>query len=329
MTAMSFDFLRPWLLFMLPLAVLPWLPRPSENYAFSFIGWLPRDNLGTAIEYARRACAMLALLTIVVGLAGPGRSNVRVMRTGTASEILILMDRSASMDAVMSKTPVAEPGGQSKNAVARHALERFVAGRRDDRFAFMMFGISPILAVPFTANHRIIEAALSGTAIGRGTPDTRLDRGLIAAIGQFDGHDHAGRRTIVLVSDGGARLDAAARAAIGSGLARNRIALYFVYLRSGVYSPDLTKTTSADDESEEAELHRYFQGLATPYRLYQTEDAAAMAAAMSDIDRQHRSLVAYEERLPRQDGSAACFAVALAACAALLALRLVQARSWR
>jgi mxaC protein len=326
---MTLDFLRPWLLLLLPLALLPWLPGPSESYAYSFIGWLPRDRLGTAIEYARRGCATLALLAIVIGLAGPGRSNVRVMRTGTASEILILMDRSASMDAVMSKTPAAEPSGQSKNAVARHALERFVAGRSDDRFAFMMFGISPILAVPFTANHRIIEAALGGTAIGRGTPDTLLDRGLIAAIRQFDGHEYAGRRTIVLVSDGGARLDADARAAISSGLARNRIALDFVYLRSGVYSPDLTKLTSADDQSEEAELHRFFQGLATPYRLYQTEDAAAMAAAMSDIDRQHRSLVSFEERLPRQDGSAACFAAALTACAALLALRFVQVRSWR
>ncbi|BCQ27169.1 VWA domain-containing protein (plasmid) [Caballeronia sp. NK8] len=325
---MPVDFLRPWLLLMLPLALLPLLPRPAEAFSYSSIDWLPRDAIGAAIEHGRRLCAMLALLAIVFGLAGPGRSHVQVMRTGTASEILILMDRSASMDGVMSRTPVAEPRGQTKNAVARHALERFVAGRPDDRLAFMMFGISPVLAVPFTANHRIIDAALSGTAIGRGTPDTRLDRGLIAAIRQFDGHSYAGRRAIVLVSDGGAHLDADARAAISGGLARNGVALYFVYLRSGVYSPDLTKPALADDQSEEAELHRYFQGLSSPYRLYQAEDAAAMATAMSDIDRQHSAVVTFEERLPRQDCSTLCFALALFACAALLALRLVQVRSW-
>ncbi|EKS72774.1 VWA domain-containing protein [Caballeronia sp. Lep1P3] len=329
MTAMSVDFLRPWLLILLPLSFLPLMSNRSEAFAYSFIDWLPHDTLGTLIERLRRLCAMLSMLAIIAGLAGPGRMNVHVVRISTASEILILMDRSASMDAVMSKTPVIESSGQSKNAVARHSLERFVAERRDDRLAFMMFGISPILAVPFTANHRIIDAALAGTGIGRGTPDTRLDRGLIAATRQFDGDSrYVGRRAIVLVSDGGAHLDADARAAIASGLARNRIALYFVYLRSGLYSPDLTKRSPADDRSEEAELHRYFLGLASPYRLYQAEDATAMAAAMAEIDKQHNSLISFEERLPRQDLSAACFAVALIACAALLGLRFVQVRSW-
>jgi mxaC protein len=325
---MPVDFLRPWLLLMLPFALLPLLPRPAESFAYSFVDWLPRDGIGAAVEQARRICAMLAMAAIVAGLAGPGRSHLQVMRTSTAAEILILMDRSASMDAVMSKTPVSEPRGQSKNAVARHSLERFVAVRPDDRFAFMMFGISPVLAVPLTTDHEIITAALQGTGVGRGMPDTRLDRGLIAAIRQFDGRPYAGRRAIVLVSDGGAHLDAEARAAIGSGLARNHIALYFVYLRSGVYSPDLTKLAPADDQSEEAELHRYFQGLATPYRLYQAEDAGAMAAAMAEINKQHNAAVTFEERLPRQDCSAFCFAAALLASALLLALRVVQVRSW-
>ncbi|MDR5782558.1 VWA domain-containing protein [Caballeronia sp. LZ065] len=325
---MPVDFLRPWLLLLLPLALLPLLPRPAESFAYSFVDWLPRDPLGSAIDHARRICALLAMAAIVIGLAGPGRSHVQAIRTSSAAEILILMDRSASMDAVMSKTPVSEPSGQSKNAVARHALEHFIAVRPDDRLAFMMFGISPILAVPFTADHRIIDAALDGTGIGRGMPDTRLDRGLIAAIQQFDGRAYAARRAIVLVSDGGANLDAAAREAIRSGLTRNRVALYFVYLRSGVYSPDLTKPAAADDRSEEAELHRFFQGLATPYRLYQAEDAAAMAAAMAAIDKQHSTPLSFSERLPRQDDSAFCFAAALLTSALLLALRGVQVRSW-
>ncbi|GAB5096675.1 VWA domain-containing protein [Caballeronia sp. LP006] len=325
---MPIDFLRPWLLLMLPLALLPLLPRPSEAFAFSSVNWLPADTVGATVEHLRRACAVLAMLAIIIGLAGPGRSHLHVLRTSTAADILILMDRSASMDSVMSKTPVSEPSGQSKNAVARHSLERFVAERPDDRFAFLMFGISPVLAVPFTSNHEIITQAISGTGIGRGMPDTKLDRGLIAAIKQFDGRQYAGRRAIVLVSDGGAHLDAAARAAISEGLARNQIALYFVYLRSGVYSPDLTKMAPADDASAEAELHRYFQTLGSPYRLYQAEDAGAMAAAMSEINKQHNAVVSFDERLPRQDESALCYAAALLGCAALLALRAVQVRSW-
>jgi len=325
---MLIDFLRPWLLLLLPLAALPLMPRPSEAFGFSFVDWIPPDTLGTAIEYLRRACAALAMLAIVVGLAAPGSSHLHVIRRSNAAEVLILMDRSASMDAAMGKSPVIGSSGITKNAVARRSLERFVEERPYDRFAFLMFGISPVLAVPFTSNHRIINEAIEGTAIGRGMPDTQLDRGMVSAIKQFSLQQNAGRRAIVLVSDGGAHLDARAREAISAGLSQRHISLYFVYLRSGVYSPDLTKLSPADDTSAEAALHRYFQTLATPYRLYQADDAAAMAAAMSEINKQENLVTSFEERLPRQDRSVLCFAAALALCLALLLLRLAQVRNW-
>jgi mxaC protein len=39
-------------------------------------------------------------------------------------------------------------------------------------------------------------------------------------------------------------------------------------------------------------------------------------------------VTSFVERLPRQDFSPYCFAVALLACAMLLALRLLQVRTW-
>lgn len=326
---MSVDFVRPWLLLMLPVALLPLIPRRSEPLSYSFVDWLPIDSVGTAVEYFRRGCAVLAILAIVLGLAGPGRSHLQVMRVSTGAEIVILMDRSASMDGVMGKSPVIESGGMSKNEVARRSLRRFVSERPDDRLAFMMFGISPVLVVPFTRNHRVIQDAIEGTSFGRGMPDTQLDRGLLAAIRQFDRQPYAGRRAIVLVSDGGARLNAKAREDIRAGLVRNEISLYFVYLRTSTYSsPDLTNIAPSYQSSPEAELHRYFETLDTPYRLYQANDAVAMAAAMTEIDKQQKSLVSFVELLPRQDGSALCFAAALVCSTCLLGLCLVQVRSW-
>jgi mxaC protein len=181
--------------------------------------------------------------------------------------------------------------------------------------------------VCFTANHQIIQEAIAGTGIGRGMSDTQLDRGLRAAIGQFDGRRYEARRAIVLVSDGGARLDAQARRHIEDGLARDQIDLYFIYLRSGVYSPDL-RAIAANDTSEEAELHRFFVTLKSPYHLYQAGDADAMAAAMADINRRQKSEVSFVERLPRQDRSAWCYAAALVSCVLLLALHTIQVRSW-
>ncbi|TAL96963.1 MAG: VWA domain-containing protein [Paraburkholderia sp.] len=327
---LSVDFVRPWLLLMLPVALLPLIPRRSEALGYSFVDWLPVDSVGTAFDYLRRGCAVLAILAVVLGLAGPGRSHLQVMRVSTGAEIVILMDRSASMDGVMGKSPVVESGGMSKNEVARRSLRRFISERPDDRLAFLMFGISPVLVVPFTRNHRVIQDAIEGTSFGRGMPDTQLDRGLLAAIRQFDGQPpYAGRRAIVLVSDGGARLNARARADIRAGLARNRISLYFVYLRTSTYtSPDLTNIAPSYQSSAEAELHRYFETLDTPYRLYQANGAAAMAAAMAEINKQQKSRVSFTEFLPRQDGSTLCFAIALVCCTCLLGLRLVQVRSW-
>jgi mxaC protein len=325
---MALDFTAPWMLALLPLAVLPLLPRRSDTLVFSSVVWLPPDHVGRWVGWFARGCGVLTIAAIVVGLAGPGRSQMQVLRTGSGAQILILMDRSASMDETMGSAGVESPAGESKNKVARASLTSFVSQRPNDRLAFMMFGTSPVLAMPFTYNHRAIDEAIAATAIGRGMPDTQLDRGMLAALDQFDGRPSSGRRAIVLVSDGGARLDATMRQRIQAGLLRNQIALYFIYLRSSVYSPDLNATLSAAETSAEAELHRYFLSLKTPYRLFQAGDAKAMMAAVAEINRQQNALTSFVEHLPRQDWSPYCFAVALFCAAMLMALRVFQVRSW-
>ncbi|MGF6731628.1 mxaC protein [Paraburkholderia youngii] len=325
---MSFDFALPWMLVLLPLAALPLLRRRSDTLVFSSVAWLPADHLGRVTGWLVRGGAALAIAAIVVGLAGPGRSQLQVLRTGSGAQILILMDRSQSMDEPIGSKGVEAPRGDSKNHVARAALTRFVEQRPNDRLAFMMFGTNPVLAMPFTYNHRVIEAAVAATAIGRGMPDTELDRGMLAAIAQFDERLSSGRRAIVLVSDGGALLDETMRRRIEEGLRRNRIALYFIYLRSSVFSPDLNATQPASGSSAEAQLHRFFLTLKTPYRLFQAEDPKAMMAAIAEINRQQNATTTFVEHLPRQDLSPYCFALALFCAALLVLLHQLQVRSW-
>ncbi|MDP9647413.1 vWA domain-containing protein [Paraburkholderia caledonica] len=328
MNDMALDVAHPWLLALLPLVLLPLLPRRADTLPFSWIAWLPDDRAGRWIGAVAQGSAVLAMLAIVVGLAGPGRSPREVVRTGSGAQILILMDRSASMDEPMNSKGVEVSAGESKNRVARASLTQFVAQRPNDRLAFMMFGTSPLLAMPFTYDHRAIDAAIAGTAVGRGMPDTQLDLGLLTAIGEFSQQHSSSRRAIVLVSDGGAKLDARERQLIEDGLLRNEIALYFIYLRSSIYSPDLNAAVPASESSAEAELHRYFLSLKTPYRLFQTGNAKAMRDAMAEINRQQNAQTTFIERLPREDFSPYCFAVALATCVLLMALRLFQVRVW-
>jgi mxaC protein len=53
-----------------------------------------------------------------------------------------------------------------------------------------------------------------------------------------------------------------------------------------------------------------------------------MRDAMAEINRQQNALTTFIERLPREDFSPYCFAVALASCVLLMALRLFQVRVW-
>ncbi|MFP3612840.1 vWA domain-containing protein [Paraburkholderia sp. SIMBA_050] len=331
MTAML-AFPSPWMLALLPLALLPLWPRRSDTLMFSHVDWLPRDRLGHAAGIALKAIAVATMALIVIGLADPQRPERQVARIARGAEIVVLMDRSSSMDAIIPPAGVKAAGalseGMSKNHAAREVLTKFIDKRNDDRVAFMMFGTSPLLVMPLTRDKQAIESAVASTGIGRGMPDTRLDRGLLAAVGQFDQRDYNGNRVIVLVSDGGARLDAAMRERIAASLTRNRITLYFIYIRSSANSADLNAIKPGDESSEEAALHRYFQSLKTPYRLYQTDDSGALAAAMADIDAQQHFPVSYLERVPAGSHGSLCFGVALAGCALLVGLRFAVLRSW-
>lgn len=323
----AFDFVHPWVLALLPLALLPLLRRRGETLLFSHLAWLPPDRLGRAAGLLWRALAVLAMAAIIVGLASPGRSETQIARTGHGMEILILLDRSGSMNTTIvakGRQAALHTQGDSKGDVARELLTRFVEQRPDDRYAFMMFSTSPLRVLPFTERKQAVQAGIGATRIGRGLMNTDIGRAMLAAIEEFDGRPYSGSRIILLVSDGGAQLDAGVRKRIEAGLARNRIALYWIYLRTG-NSPGLG---DADESALEIALHHFFQSLRTPYRAYEAGDAAAMAAAIDEVGREQNLPLSFMERVPRKDGSGSLFAVALLCCALLLGYRCLQLRSW-
>ena len=325
------DFTHPWVLLLLPLALLPLLRRRSDTLAFSAIAWLPADRAGRLAGLLWRAFAVAAMASAVIG---PARAGGEELRSGRGAEVLILMDRSSSMDANVVPKDV-KAGGQfnasmpTKSDVVRGLLRQFVAKRPDDRFAFMAFSTSALRIVPFTDDHALVQAALAATGVGRGLPDTLMGKALLASIDEFAGRPYSGSRIVLVVSDGGAQLDEPTRERIRAGLARERIGLYWIYIRSGPNSADLTQEGGGVyDSVEEMALHSFFRTLATPYRLYQTDDAQMMAAAMAEIDRQQNFPLSYTRRVPRSDYSGGFYLAALLCAAGLLACRAVQLQAW-
>jgi mxaC protein len=332
--ALAFE--HPWLLMLLPLALLPLLRRRRDTLAFPSLAWLPPDRSGRIVGWLWPVFAVLALASSILALAQPGRPQTLVQRTGKGAEILVLLDRSRSMDDHMlpsnwrqiDPTVLLHHKGRQKAEVARELLARFVAQRPDDRFSLMYFSSRPLSVVPFTQHDAVMQAGIAAGATGRGLADTEVGLALIAGIAEFDQRAYSGSRIILLVSDGGAHLDEDTMKRIRIGLARNRIALYWMYLRS--YNSATLDTTEARwENAPEMALHRFFQTLPTPYRAYQAEQPEDLSRAVADVGRQQNLPLDFLEQIPRRDYSRFFLAFAAFSCAMLLLYRSMLLRSWR
>jgi mxaC protein len=333
------DFSHPWALLLLPLALLPLAPARRDALVFSHLDSLPRDSVGDLLGMAWRALGVLGVLAVVIGLGGPGRPETQVQRTGHGAEIVVLMDRSRSMDERMLPTdwrtidPLnlryqAQSRGEPKGRMARELLSKFVASRPDDRFALMFFSTNPIEVVSFTQHDEVVQAAIAAGNVGRGLADTDVSRALGAAIAEFDQRAYTGSRIVMLVSDGGARLDDQAKRRLSAAVRRNRVSLTWIYLRS-VNSPRLDTPGDADASVPEIALHRFFQTLPGGYRAYEAEDPDELARAVADVGRQQTFPLDYLEEVPRRDFGHLALALGAACCALMVVLRARMIGAWR
>ena len=345
---MRFDL--PWLLCLLPLALLPLWAAPGAALPNAWLGSLRSDRLSQALSWALRGAAVLALAALVVGIAGPYRPEVQVERVGRGAEIVLVLDRSHSMDqsfaAARPATPVTGTGPEaieyysklratearaSKGKVARQLLSDFAQQRPDDRFGMVVFSTVPMRVLGFTQKPEVIQAAINAGNIGRGLSETNIGLALQSALGFFADRAYTGSRIVLLVSDGGDRLDTEARERITELARQYRVAFYWIYIRSP-RSPGLMLGTDAPpadaDTVPEFFLHRFFESLQVPYRAYEADNPEALQRAIADVNRLENLPITYLDTLPRRDLSGHAYGWALAAVLLLLAANLAEIRRW-
>lgn len=325
---MNLDFSEPWALLLGIFAAVPMIQTGQRLQGYSSLALLPADSVSTVIDRALRLCAAVAVLCLAAGIAGPYVREQWVEKIGTGAHIVLLLDRSSSMNENFSGRYLGGATHESKSAIASRLLADFVGRRRDDLFALVAFSAAPVYVLPLTQDQEAVQAAIRSLG-NRGHGVTNIAPGLAMALDYFSGRPLTGSRIILLVSDGAARIDAETGDYLRQVFQDNRASLYWIYLRNPK-SGSLSTPPPNPNESTTPEyfLHRYFQNLGVPYRSYEADNPEAVQRAIADVEQLENQPLHYLEKLPRVDLSGWCYAAALAGMLILLVFRALEVKSW-
>jgi mxaC protein len=317
---MNLGFSQPGWLWLAPLAVLPLWRSTFVAAGYGWNGLLPRDGLSRGLDFALRLAGCVAFVGLVLGLAGLFRREFTVERVGQGTHLVLLLDRSRSMDdSFAGRAP--SGGDEAKSAAAVRLLEQFIDSRPHDRIGVAAFSTGPLFVLPLTDNREAVTAAVRASGLP-GLAQTHVAKGLALALSYFSGNEAAGSRAIVLISDGAAVIEPASEAMLRRWFAERNVRLYWIFLRTAG-SPGLFEIPEADDDTPQARperhLHLFFESLGIPYHAYEAENPDGMRRAMADIGRLENLPMHYTETHPRLDLRGLCFGLAAGALA-LLAL---------
>ncbi|MCI0655041.1 MAG: VWA domain-containing protein [Methylococcaceae bacterium] len=316
------------LLILVLFALSPLLAPQTRLSLYSWNRLLPNDAISRMIELVLRVAGAGAITALVLGLSGIHKREQPVERIGRGARIVMLLDRSSSMDnSFAGKTP----GGaeESKAGAARRLLARFVGQRPDDLFGVASFSTGPMFVMPLTDNRDAIVAAID-TLILPGLGFTHIAKGLFVALSIFPERPLEGSRILLLVSDGAAAIDSDSEAKLRRIFQDSGTRIYWLFLRTanspGIF--DLPQNP-ADDNAQvrpERYLHLFFVSLKVPYKAYEAENPEALQQAIADIDRLERLPLKFTKRLPRENLDKLCYAIALACVGILICGKWAEVR---
>lgn len=319
----------PWVLWFLPLAFIPLIFKETSLQYYSWNEMIPKDRLSSIIAIILKFIATLILIMIIIGLSGPHSRQKEIEKTGIGAQIGLVLDRSASMDdpfAGNDQTKV----GEIKSAAAARLIIEFVQSRANDMIGMVTFSNSAMYVLPLTDNKNAIISAVRATA-GNALFQTNIGSGLTTGAELFNKVPDSGSRAVILLSDGGGRIDAATQEKIKDWFGRFKISLYWIVLRQpGGISIFNTSFKARDDDAlpPQIELNEFFKSLNSPFQAYEAEDPKTLQKAIEDINQKEKKPIKYFEKIPGQDYSTHCFVTAALLMIALLTLKLIEVRSW-
>lgn len=325
-------FNHPYVLWLLPLALLPILLERSHTRIYSWVDMLPSDPLSNLIGLLLKVLAAISLFCIILGLSGPHSLEQKVERVGEGAQIGLVLDRSASMDDPFAGGTAEGRVGETKSQAASRLMTDFVNARKNDMIGVITFSNSAMYVLPLSESREAILAAIKATA-GNSLFQTNIGGGLTSAVSLFEHVPDSGSRAIILISDGAGRVGGDVQQKLRDWLQRYNITLYWVVLRQpsgiSIFDPKYEKPADDGPLPAEVELHEYFKTLRTPFHAYEAENPKALASAIADINQKEKKPIKYLEKIPGRDFTQLCYAMAALMIALLLSVKYLEVRTWR
>jgi mxaC protein len=311
---MNFEY--SWILFFLPLVILPWYVLPFETLEVRNLPIIPTDPTSKLLNLIIRITASLSIAALLLGFANPRSKESVIEKVGTGAEIVLLLDRSRSMDQPYGKV---DPNrslmlnldtSRTKSVAARNVLSDFVKNRPSDFFGLINFSSRPIKIFPLTRKHDVIQKAISASTLGRSLAETDIAAVLTKGLDYFEDRPYTASRVVMLISDGGAQIDPITRQQIKDDALRLRISVYWIYLR-GKGSPGIIDKDAQELKGygaiPEFFLNEYFEGLGVPYKVYEASDPDQLKLALDDVNKLQKLPTRFTEIVAPQSFSNLAF----------------------
>ena len=213
---MNLTFTAPYLLWLLPLALLPFIPRRRVSSPLSSIEPLRRLKTTWRLRFYRLHswCAALTIAVLILLLADPVQRETSRTTVREGVDLMLVLDVSASLGA--TDIP------PSRMVAARNAAADFLAERDNDRVGVILFSGVPVLLSPPVLDKGHLIARLRAVEADRSGTGTAIGDALATALARLK-DSPAQSKAVILLTDGSSNRGsitprAAARAAAALGI---------------------------------------------------------------------------------------------------------------
>lgn len=305
MTLLGLHWQYPLFFLLLPLAILPWVNHNLDK-TVAWVKLVPVDPLSRGISLALKTLASIVIICLSLALTQPYQPETTIDRIGEGAEIVLLLDRSRSMDdpfAVKTQAAAVSVGGEnSKRSVSKRYLTEFLRKRPDDRFGFVFFSDRAFRLLPLTYSKEATLSTVEASALGKGLSDTNVADALVEAARMYEGEVYRGSRIVLLVSDGGQKLNEEQQERIAKLYKRMNLTVYWIYLRSmdGMTLGETDNDNALFTNRPERKLHDFFKTMDVPYRAFEAGSLEEFSDAMDQIDEQQYETLVVQQVVPRQ-----------------------------